>query len=405
MCMISADQKFLLDCLSAMLFDKNIEISNDVNLSEVIAEAKAQSVVSYIYPVIKPYLSDEEKAKLQKLNRSLTANNVRVEYEHIELDSVMQENKIPYVIMKGLVSASYYPHSELRFLGDVDFLVDKKDLDRTSEMLKSLGFLPVEDDEHECHIAFHRTFSPGMTQSIWEMHWEPNGIPNRKEGDILREYFSTMLKDAKHNGRFYAPSEFHHGLILIIHTATHLINTGVGLRHICDWVAFVSKLSDKEFCELFEDKLKAVGLWKFAQLLTLLSVEYFGCPEKQWAGKADKSYLEAMMADVFKGGNFGYKDSQRINQAKLMTNHDKGSVDDNSLVGQFVSTMNEKSKLAMPVTKKVPVLLPVGWIYAGLRHLFRIKNNERPSISVKEMVEGANERKVIYKEFQLYEKE
>lgn len=403
--LINSNQKCLLDSLANMLFNKKFEISDLVDINEVVAEAKSQSVISYVYPVIKSHLSNDEKESLKRVNRMLTANNVRVEYEHVELDELMQENKIPYVILKGLVSASYYPHSELRALGDVDFLVAKDDMERAGKVLKSVGFVPTDDDEHECHVAYHRVIAPSIPVSIWEMHWEPNGIPNRKEGDILRGYFSTILKDAQFNGRFYAPSAFHHGLILIIHTATHLINSGVGLRHICDWAAFVSKFSDDEFCKIFEKSLKKVGLWRFAQLLTLLSVEFLGCPEKKWAGTADKDYLELMMADIFKGGNFGYKDEQRINQAKLMTNHDKGSVDDNSLAGQLVSTMNEKARLAMPVTKKVPVLLPLGWAYAGIRHLFRIKSKERPSIDVKEMVKGANERKAIYKEFKLYEKD
>ena len=402
---ITKEQKCLIDCLSAMLFDKKLEISDDIDLDKVIYEAKAQSVVSYIYPVLKPYLTDEQKSKFQTLNRWLTANNVRVEFEHMELDALMQENKIPYVIIKGLVSASYYPHSELRTLGDVDFLVDKNDMDRAGKALKKVGFVPTQDDEHECHIAYHRKPAPSIPISIWEMHWEPNGIPNRKEGDILRDYFSTILNDSSYNGKFFVPSKFHHGLILIIHTATHLINTGVGLRHICDWAAFVSKIEEGEFCAIFEYKLKKVGLWKFAQLLTQLSVKFFGCPYKKWIGEIDEEYIDEMMADIFKGGNFGYKDDQRINQAKLITSHDKGSVDDSSLAGQFFTTMNEKSRLVMPITKKIPVLLPIGWIYVGIRHLLRIKSNERPEINLKEMVSGANKRKAIYREFRLYEKE
>lgn len=46
---------------------------------------------------------------------------------------------------------------------------------------------------------------------------------------------------------------------MLLHVAGHLINTGIGLRHLCDWAVFVAKFSDEGFCEMFEDKLKAVG--------------------------------------------------------------------------------------------------------------------------------------------------
>ena len=45
----------------------------------------------------------------------------------------------------------------------------------------------------------------------------------------------------------------------------YLINTRIGLRHLCDWAVFMAKFSDEDFCEM-------------------------------------------MMADVMNGGNFGVKD-------------------------------------------------------------------------------------------------
>ena len=205
-------------------------------------------------------------------------------------------------------------------------------------------------------------------------------------------------------GEYMVPTAFHHGLVMLLHVAGHLINTGIGLRHLCDWAVFVAKFSDEEFCEMFEDKLKAVGLWRFAQLLTQLSVKYLHCPAKEWCGAGDDDYLEMMMVDIMNGGNFGVKDKNRINQAKLMTNTGKG-VDDTSLLKQLFLTMNEKARRGMPITAKVPFLLPVGWMYVGGRHLVRIMQRRRPTIDVKEMIAGAAERKEIYKEFRLFEAE
>ena len=177
------------------------------------------------------------------------------------------------------------------------------------------------------------------------------------------------------------------------------------MRHLCDWAVFADKFSDEEFCEMFEEKLKAIGMWRFAQILTQLSIRYLGMPSKGWCGHSDEEYLESLMCDIFKGGNFGIKDSNRINQAKLITNSHKASVDETNLLIQLFRTMNEKARIAMPIVKKVPVLLPIGWIYAGGRHLVRIQNGTRPKIDVNDMVKGATERREIYKEFRLFERE
>lgn len=53
-------------------------------------------------------------------------NNLRVSWEHNELDRLMKSAKIPYVILKGCASALYYPRPAERVMGDVDFLVKKR---------------------------------------------------------------------------------------------------------------------------------------------------------------------------------------------------------------------------------------------------------------------------------------
>ena len=132
-------------------------------------------------------------------------------------------------------------------------------------------------------------------------------------------------------------------------------------------------------------------------------MKYLHCPAKHWCGAGDDEYLSRLMADIMNSGNFGRKDANRINQLKLMPNMKSGKEEDVSLLKQFFLTMNEKARRGMPITAKIPLLLPVGWIYVGGRHLIRIKQKKRPAIDVKNMISGAAERKEIYKEFRLFE--
>lgn len=334
-------------------------------------------------------------------------NNLRNDGEHSELHRLMTEAGIPYVILKGCASAAYYPIPMFRCMGDVDALFYSSDLDKAGEVLETVGFSQTEDEGHGRHRSYHRC-KDGI-DSTWELHWQPTAIPKGNVGSQVKDYLSDMISSAHlyetAESSYMVPSDFHHGLVMLLHLAGHILNTGIGLRHLCDWAVFVAKFSDEEFCQMFEEKLKAVGLWQFAKLLTQLSIKYLHCPEKEWCGSGDDDYLEMMMVDIMNSGNFGMKDINRINQAKLMTDADKGKVDDTSLLKQLFRTMNQKARRGMPITKKVPILLPIGWIYVGGRHLLRIQQGKRPSIDVKDMVSGANQRKEIYKEFRLFEAE
>lgn len=95
-----------------------------------------------------------------------------------------------------------------------------------------------------------------------EMHFNLAGIPEGKPGELVREYSKDIYEKASlcrlNNGEAMLPSPFHHGLIILLHTCHHMTGEGIGLRHLCDWAVFVNSLSDDEFRQLFEDRLKKI---------------------------------------------------------------------------------------------------------------------------------------------------
>ena len=67
---------------------------------------------------------------------------------------------------------------------------------------------------------------------------------------------------------FYVPSTFHHGIVLLLHTISHISSTGVGLRHLCDWLVFVESLTEDKFIEMFSGPLQDMGILTFAKVNT-----------------------------------------------------------------------------------------------------------------------------------------
>jgi hypothetical protein len=402
-----------MQMVSATLFSGDWEHTEQQKESlwqEIYQESIQQGVFTLIYPVVEAELPPEAQGKWRNAYyRELTAN-LRVDYEHTELHSLLTEAGIPYVSLKGVASASYYPEPGLRMMGDVDFLIRREDVARASRLLESLGFEREDgqpDRSDGIHIGYHRPAADGTTASIWELHWSVNGIPGGEAGATVRGYLDGLIENAKDcgtaGGTVKVPDAFCHGLILLLHTASHMTYEGVGLRHLCDWLVFADHFSESEFTTLFEDKLKKAGLWRFAQLLTLCGVQFLGCPPKAWAGNAPETLLEAMIRDICDGGNFGKKDADRYRQIKYIANWDGRTVDDRSVLRQALSTIHYKARTEYAFVKKFPILLPLGWICIVLQYVRRVVLKER-QMDRKETLERAAARKRIYREFHLFEK-
>ena len=403
---ISETQRPLLQLVGSALFDRTVDFPETIDWNALLREAKQQAVLPLAYHAAKDCFTGEKAQVLEDRINEIVVNNMLMDFEHVELHQTMEAAGIPYVVMKGSASASYYPQPMLRMMGDVDFLVHKDDAERAGEALKALGFRETAERDNPIHQAYIRQTDH---ESEWELHWRPNGIPNTPAGEKIRAMLADSIETARlretENGFYRVPDDFHHGLMILIHTALHLIHSGVGLRHLCDWTVFAAHFSADEFRVLFEEKLRSVGLWDFARALTAVSVRYLGCPDPGWIGDRDPALTEALLMDILSGGNFGKKDSQRLNQAKLLVNRTEGTVQRGVGLRNLVSAMNVKARRSLPAAAEHPILLPAGWILAGTRHLGRIARGKRPSIHLGNMVEGAAERSELYRSLRIFEEE
>lgn len=321
------------------------------------------------------------------------SRNVAVTVEHQRLHEVMTKNNIPYAAMKGAASAAYYPDPDRRVMGDVDFIVRPEDIERARAALEAEGFTRKKQNVH--HMEFQRG------KSDWELHWQPPGFP---ADHVIQRYIGEMVDKAVMGRECMVVCPFHHGLIVLTHNAGHMQQGGIGLRHICDWVVFASSFSDEEFRAMFEQPLREVGLWRYAQLSMQLGVRFLGAPERAWAGRDDDALLDAIMQDVLDGGNFGLKDENRSVEGSMMP----GAGGRKDMGNELLQLLHAKAACACqewPVMGRWKVLIPFGMAFILLRRGWRILRGERQPIRIGDAVEGAKKRKAIYREFALFEPE
>lgn len=390
----------IVNSLANALFDSNKTIPNNVDWKAVYAESVNQAVMPLVFNDNKFVPSDMRK----KINSTMLVNlayNIKREQEHVQLDCMMKLENIPYVILKGCASAGYYPIPLLRCMGDVDFLVSEEGFERAGHILKENGYTSW-DRNHICHEVYRKD------DSHLEMHFEPAGIPHGNVGNLVREYLEDTIEQASvcriEEGEYMVPSDFHHGLIILLHTSHHMTGEGIGLRHLCDWAVFVASLSNEKFCELFEEKLKNIGMWYFAQVITKVAIKYIGCPDREWVGNPDSRLVDAIIVDIFKGGNFGQKDFRRGQETLLISSRGKDGVGNTSMLRQLITSMNEIVYMKWPISKKYFFILPFGWCFYGGRYVLRSLFGKRPKIHVNAIIKGAEERKGIYQQLKIFER-
>lgn len=396
---INDAQKILLDLCAKSFFDKDIVAPDEFDSKLLIDEANRQTVFPIVFSLIKGKTSDDNT---DKRFSQIIAKNIRVEYGHNEVHRVLTKNNIPYVVLKGVASASYYKEPMLRTMGDVDILVSPDDIAKADKLLKSIGFVTTDDiDGDDMHIGYKRKDGVAC-----ELHRRINGVPQNEAGDTINKYLSDIFDKAKEyktsNGSCIVPGAFHHGLILLLHTASHLTHEGVGLRHLCDWAVFVNSFSNDDFVNTFEKPLKEMGVWRFAQLLTLCCVKYLGCDAKNWIGDSDDVLIDGIVCDILNGGNFGLKDPERYSQIKYISDRKNGTVGKKSPILQLFSTINAKTKKDFGFVNKSKLLLPIGWLFTVCKYLYMVITGKR-AIDGISTISGAESRKNIYNEFKLFE--
>ena len=399
---LNNNQKLLLDLVADAYFDKTAVLPQDLDVDALITLAKSQTVFPALYLTLKK--NSMSDPVMDKRFVGQVAQNTILEGAHIEIGDLLQKNGIAYVVIKGVASAAYYKDPIIRTMGDVDILVAEQDVVQSDALLRSIGYVTSDDiTVPKKHFAYTRTI--GKRGPRCELHRGIEGILPEKKRATLEEHLGNILTEVQtvktECGECFVPSDFHHGLILLLHTAQHLTNEGVGLRHLCDWAVFVDRFSNDAFLEMFEVPLKESGLWRFAQLLTLCCIRYLGCAPKVWAGTADDALLESMVCDIMTGGNFGYNDKDRYRQIKYITDREKDAVSEKSPLLQGFGSINAKTKQENRFFREHPVFLPIGWLVTVCKYLWLVLTGKRRTDTLK-TVKAAQERKNIYNEFALF---
>lgn len=397
---LSIEQSVLLELMKSGITGSDCKIEEqNINWEWVVAEAKAQAVLLLTFDSagqIKNCMPEEVFGEWKAEAYKIMVNNANVQKFQRDMVKIMSEEKHPYIILKGLASAYYYPRAELRALGDVDFLVESE---KTEELVQL--FLKHGYSEHYGN-HFHRVLK--KQGAHLEMHFSVSGVPHGKQGEVVKKY----LENAVYKGvevknavdSYYIPIPLLHGMILALHMQHHQMGEGIGLRHLCDWACFVNKTVDESFWTELLDFFRTVGLLTYVKIMTKTCHIYMGTKLPDWAEDVNESLCEDVIADILKGGNFGRKDIVRKRSGMMVSNHGKDGTR-HSKCYYLYQTLHESSAVKNPKVQSNKLLWLMEDTRRALLYLIRTAKGER--VSLIKMIPEADTRRRLYDEFHLFE--
>lgn len=342
----------------------------------VFEELKAQTmagVVSDVISVYKDFIPQELYQSWVLYAALVAKSSCRILSAQEKLFHDLSKGHIPAVVMKGSATARYYPNPLLRNCGDIDFLICQKDFDRAYSLLKESGYaLAFPEDHTDYHLTFVKD------RIFYELHREPAGIAQNPYGDILRIRYRDAAAKAEAAAidryTFWQLPRLENGLVLLLHIAKHL-DGGLGLRQLCDWMAFVkAELTDEIYKTEFLPILRETGLETLACTAAKACCLYLDLTGITWCMRADDETCAGLMRFVLSNGNFGKKDASSNRAGAVL-----GKTQDahRPFLMRAFSHLQELGMTYWEPARKYPPLRCVAWSYIPVRYLGRMLTGKR----------------------------
>jgi hypothetical protein len=372
------NRQLLASILSAAIRNKNTDISmQNADIRELFVLAKHHQVESLTYPLIKELYKSKRNAekkileiwKNDALKQALKQN--RYMEGTTKVVRALADAGIPVIALKGIVLKDFYPKPEMRSMMDVDFLIKDIHMNSVIKILRKIGYHKKASDNKHTTLASPRHL-------FIELH---TGLVKERFIDKAAQWEKSIWDrciDYNFNGvSMLTLSLEDHLVYLCIHLANHLVSSGFGLRQLCDLVVYVEKNNNEIDWLEFVKKTEELGIKQFVITLMQVCTRLFDLkvPEYYKLHIVEDNNLNQFIEYIFSGGVFGKNETRRIIGSYYINAMGKAKIE--NMPGTFRRVivllfppyryMCNKYKLLI----KVPILLPITWIYRIIINVFK----------------------------------
>lgn len=395
-------QEKLLKILSNVLWRKTPEHTySEQEWEDILSAAEDQGVLFLVLQgcaSIRQQLSAASWLKWRSKLISTMINNESLMAAQSKVVDLMQNEGIPCAVLKGTSLSACYYNPSARALGDIDLLVPAQFVEQASGILVSQGFhAPKDSFVHPYHIDFYKN------SVVVELHYAVSTFPHSPAGTEAKQYMESWQEQIqqKHIGNhtFQCLSDSHQALSLLLHMERHMTTGCIGLRQLCDWAAFLTSVMPDYFVNQILPELKLCGLKEFAGVLTKTAIRYLGLNSAygmpfQSVRERD---IQVMIEETLRAGSIHNRNNTEDGSSFFVD--ESGT---SSSVWVFLNKINSLARRKFRITKKLPFLLPLFWLYIPLRYWLRSLMGKRRRKSLLRTITITKQRKQLYRALNLF---
>ena len=355
--------------IAAYLNNKILNESIDDNLlSFYIKMSKHHSLTALLYKTIVETHSKVNPELLKKLEQHYYANlrkHALFEQERNDLFKYLDDNKIDYLPLKGLIVKDYYPDPFTREFADNDILFKGKD-----ELIKK--FFVDKDYEVELYKKSNHDVYLKKPFYNFEMHREL--FMEREDLTEFVKYFKNYLDKApikKKKEHYLSNEDFY--IYFTAHSYKHYSASGCGIRTLVDYYLYLR--NNKLDFKYINKELEKLNLLDFSNQMINLSNKVFN------EETLDNDELETLLF-IASSGTYGTLEHSVTKGIKKK--------------GKFGYTMSRIFppysfyKTAYPWAYHVVILIPVAWTIRLFKVLF---TNPKKAVTELKMIKDSKEEK------------
>ncbi len=341
------------------LVDININVIYKISTFHSVTNIIAEGLKKHNIPLSNEFSKFIKLSQYKYLTQSL---------EKELISNKLDEEKIPYLFLKGSILNKYYPLESLREMADIDMLVRKDSIKKVNKIMIEEGY--QLEQKGACHNVFLK--KPFISFEVHKILFEKE----LKLSDYNKDVWNRAIKkDSNREEYILTNEEFY--IYNVIHAAKHFRIHGTGVKMLADIYLYIK--NEKLDFEYINMELKKYNLVEFSNIIMSLANNLF---DGNKLNEDEINILKYLMISGTYGviENFDLIEIANIKKGSYATNKNK------VLLFKIFPPFR-LMVIKYPILQKCPILLPFFYIVRLLGYLFnfkKIKNGFRKLSSINE---------------------
>ncbi len=305
----------------------------------------------------------EEKAKaIRKI--------MLLDVEREKICRFLEQNRIWYMPLKGVILKEMYPEIGMRQMSDNDILFDASCRNLVTDFMKKRDYHLKSDNGNQCY--------EWLKEPVYNFEMHLNLFIKNQE--VFYNYYKNVKEqlvrvDGKKYAYRFSDEDFY--IYMTAHVYKHYSIGGTGLRSLLDYYVYLQNKEDYLDWKYIINELEKLNISEFENEIRNTAKNAF-IPNSELSEK-ERKMVEFMLLSGTYGSEFGLIKSK----AKLL-----GADSKSKYIFRRIFPDMKFLKRHFPTASRYPVLIPFVWVYRLVRALFKRRDKYIKEIrNIKKMSE------------------